>query len=103
MSQSILYVLLLGRDYILFDNYISPNIGKTDRSVFDDGTILKRLRTEEQLREALLNYKGIDRRQFFQRYFKSWNIFDSLPKDDQVNYNSNRYVNIESANIEWTT
>ncbi len=52
-------VLIFGRDFIYFDNMITPYYGTKDWSLFNEGTI-KKLETKEELRNYLVNYKPPD-------------------------------------------
>lgn len=59
LSGAIFEVLIFGRDYIYFDDTITPHYGTKDWSLFNEGTI-KKLRTREELRDYLINYKPLD-------------------------------------------
>ena len=56
ISGSLFEVLLRGRDYVCFDDTITPYYGTNDWTAFNEGTIIK-LSTKEELRIHLQNYQ----------------------------------------------
>lgn len=55
LTGALFETLIFGRDYIYFDDTITPYYGTKDWSIFNEGTI-KKLRTKEEFRNHLINY-----------------------------------------------
>jgi len=68
ISGLIFETLMLGRDYIVYDNSTSPFPGGKEGNLVHDG-VVKRFRQKEELRKHLMNYKPTDRDQLLERYY----------------------------------
>lgn len=73
LTGAILEVLVWGRDYVFFNDTYGPFEGVKDDSVFHEkNSMVKKLRSQQELREHLLNYQPIDRELFFKKYFDNF-------------------------------
>lgn len=74
LSGALFEVLALGRDYVYFDDTLTPNYGGSDWTVFNEGTI-KKLKTKEDLRKHLLNYAPPDLESLRRKLFQNDSFF----------------------------
>lgn len=76
MSGALFEVLVYGRDYIYFDDTITPSYGVKDWTIFNEGTI-KLLRTKEELRDYLTHYTPSNLEELRMKLFES-NIKENI-------------------------
>ncbi len=68
ISGTIMESLVLGRDYIVYDQSVAPFPGKLEGSIVHDG-IIKRCTTMKELEERVFNYEPIDRDALFKKHY----------------------------------
>ena len=72
ISKSFFDALLYGRDYVVYDNTVSPFPGIIESNLITDG-IVKRYKCKEELKEHLENYKPVNRDHIFNKYYTMLN------------------------------
>lgn len=86
ISGALFETLMFGRDYIYFDDTITPYYGAKDWTLFNEGTI-KRLKTKNELQNHLSNYAPPDIELLQNKLFanKSFlNLNNNAPTSDDL-------------------
>ncbi len=84
ISGAIFETIIYGRDYVYYDDTVTPFYGDKDWSIFNDG-LIKRLKTKEELRDYLENYVPTDIQSLQEKLFRNTK-FDSRGLFNNLNY-----------------
>jgi len=92
ISGSFIDTLLFGRDYVVYDNSVSPFPGIFESNLIDDG-IVRCNKGKEELKESLSNYKPNNRDHIFRTYYPD--IFLNNNKEKNLDCNFNQLFNLK--------
>ncbi|KJR43922.1 hypothetical protein MCHI_000175 [Candidatus Magnetoovum chiemensis] len=85
-TSSFLQVLVLGRDFVYFEDSIFPTEALKDDFILLHEDFVRKIKTKEELKEHFLNYKPVDRELLGEKYYS--NIFQN-----KISSSNNRFFN----------